>query len=42
MQDKDGNMLIPLPPVDHTVIPVTLSDEVRVSHVTIHSQRKIY
>ncbi|RPD63881.1 hypothetical protein L227DRAFT_542891 [Lentinus tigrinus ALCF2SS1-6] len=29
MQDKDGNALVPLPPVDMTMIPVTLTPQAR-------------
>ncbi|KAI0702988.1 SNF2 family N-terminal domain-containing protein [Cerioporus squamosus] len=29
MQDKDGNALVPLPPVDITVVPVTLTPQAR-------------
>ncbi|KAG6378256.1 putative DNA repair protein rad5 [Boletus reticuloceps] len=29
MQDSEGNSLVPLPPVDITVVPVTLNDEAR-------------
>jgi hypothetical protein len=30
MQDKNGNPLVPLPPVEQIVVPVTLSAEARV------------
>ncbi|KAI0779816.1 SNF2 family N-terminal domain-containing protein [Fomes fomentarius] len=29
MQDKDGNPLVPLPPVDMTIVPVTLTPQAR-------------
>ncbi|KAI0344734.1 hypothetical protein BDW22DRAFT_1354880 [Trametopsis cervina] len=37
MQDKDGNPLIPLPPVDHTVVPVTLTAEARELYNAVES-----
>ncbi|KAI0093185.1 SNF2 family N-terminal domain-containing protein [Irpex rosettiformis] len=40
MQDKHGNPLISLPPVDHTVIPVTLTDEARELYDAIENLSK--
>ncbi|KAG0704509.1 SNF2 family N-terminal domain-containing protein [Suillus ampliporus] len=37
MQDSEGNLLVPLPPVDMTVIPVALGDEARALYDAIGS-----
>ncbi|KAG5648541.1 hypothetical protein DXG03_003152 [Asterophora parasitica] len=40
MQDSDGNALIPLPPVEMTIVPVTLSDEARVLYDEVENLSK--
>ncbi|KAF9222676.1 hypothetical protein BS17DRAFT_708165 [Gyrodon lividus] len=43
MQDSDGKPLVPLPPVDVTLIPVTLSDEARALYDAVEaiSQQRV-
>ncbi|KAI0688029.1 SNF2 family N-terminal domain-containing protein [Cytidiella melzeri] len=40
MQDKNGNHLVPLPPVDHTIFTVTLSEEARELYDAVESLSK--
>ncbi|CCM03320.1 uncharacterized protein FIBRA_05448 [Fibroporia radiculosa] len=40
MQDSEGNHLVPLPPVDITVVPVTLTDEARELYDTVEEVAK--
>ncbi|EGO00039.1 hypothetical protein SERLA73DRAFT_167889 [Serpula lacrymans var. lacrymans S7.3] len=43
MQDSEGNYLVPLPPVEMTLVPVTLNDEARALYDAVEqvSQQKV-